>query len=215
MVIHIYERGSKMVLNSLQTNLQLINYPENEWFRPESLNMIIMESDNNIYFNPKLQKIKFDTVNELILLKYSTLIICNGLLNKFSYNINSNCISVNSPFGTVYYKKTIREPKIGDMIYAYDPVLKNYTGSKISNIVISGSVTYIYFEDSNLITKISITKNGMRFFVLPGDIDLVDDTIQISNPTELYIEKDITDYDADIFISIDRVAGFDFTKNWG
>lgn len=203
-----------MTIDSLKTNLQLANYPENEWIRPKNLNIIILESDNNIFFNPKLEKIKFDTTNELILVKYSSLVLCSGILNKFYYNPDNLSISVNSPFGSVYISKSIREPRTGDMVYAYDPVLNTYTGSEIDSISEGIGLTNIFFKDSNLITKIQTAKNGMRFFVLLKGIDIETDTFELSNPAELYTQKDLTNFEADIFISVDRVAGIEFNKNW-
>lgn len=200
--------------SSLVSNLSLINYPENEWFRPSTLNNIIMESDNNIYFNPKLEKIKFDTTNDLIMLKYSILKNASSILKKFQYNSTKNFIKIYTPFGSVYGTKTCREPKVGDKVFSYDKVLKEYAYSVISNIVINQNYTYIYFEDENLINKILSAKNGLTFFVVLGSVDININAVILDVPYEIFIENNITQYEADVFIGLDRVAGFDFNKSW-
>lgn len=200
--------------SSFVRDLQLVNYQADAWLRPQNLFIVILESDNNVYFNPKLEKILFDTTNDLIMLKYSPLVPVSGFLNKFSYNATQKCIMVSSPFGSVYSSKEIREPQAGDKIYAYDPVLKEYTYSTISSIAKTTGSTILYFSDNNLISKISSTTYGMRFFLLLKEID-IDDTLYLDNPAVLFTEKDLTEYEADVFIGLDRVAGFEFNKTWG
>jgi hypothetical protein len=100
---------------------------KNQYYRLENLNSINLESDGNQFYNPKTHIIKFDPDNGLICLKYSLLYPRSGILNMFSYNKDLNTIYVSTPFGSVYYYKTIREPKVGDHIFSYDSRTKSYS----------------------------------------------------------------------------------------
>ena len=46
--------------------------------------------------------------------------------------------------------------------------------------------------------------------------DYIDkDVLSLDNPIELYIEQDLTEYAADIYLGTDRVSGFDYDRKWG
>lgn len=200
-----------MELSALKSILSLVGMPENTWLRFQALNAVILESDSNQFYNPKLQKIYFDTTNSLIKIKFSELISCSSIITDFEFNKAENFLKLRK-LNTVYHNKTIREPRIGDKIGAYDPKLKTYTFSTISKIVSEYLATYVFLADNAIINKITSVSYGLQYFILLGDVS---NPLTLDNPSDLYTEHDITKYDSDIYIALSRVSGLDFNKIWG
>lgn len=199
----------------LSTFLSNMQYASKTWIRPIELNYIVIDADGNQFFNPKKQKIYFDSDNDLVKIKFSDLIPATSVLKAFSYNPDSNTLFFNNAFSSVFSKKNTREPKVGDLIYCYDPKTHGLVHSEISSITnnIYGN-KHIELNDDHLVSKIQSVNYGMRFYLLLQEY-ADEDLITLDNPIELYIEKDLTDFDADIYIGTDRVCGFDYDRKWG
>lgn len=192
-----------------------VGYTANIWLRPLDLNYIIIDADGNQFYNPKKQKIMFVPEDDLVKIKFSDLVPVTSILGQFSYNPTDNTLFFSNGFRSIFAKKNTREAKTGDLVYCYDPKLSTLTYSAISSISndIYGNKR-IVLADDNLITKIQSVNYGMRFYVLLQEY-AEEETIMLDNPIELYIEKDLTEYDADIYIGTDRICGFDYDRKWG
>ena len=203
--------------NYINANSDLV---ANQWFRPIKLNYISLESDANQFYNYMTQKIMFDTENEMIKIKYSTLYSVSGALMTFSYNKENKTLHFSNGYN--YITSLKRNPKAGDIIGCFDPraVSTPNTLAAIANVTkdYNGNITLTLVdnqESSTFLDKIDSTQYAMKFFIVIGEY--AEDAFCIDNtrPYELYIEKDISTYPADIYISTDKVSGFDYSKRWG
>ncbi len=199
----------------LSTFISKVGYPANTWLRPLDLNYIVIDADGNQFYNPKKQKILFDSSHDLIKIKFSDLVPVTSILDRFSYNPTTNTLFFSNGFQSIFAKKNTREAKPGDVVYCYDPRLQTLVHSTISSITndFYGNKQLVLGDD-NVITKIQSVNYGMRFYVMLQEY-LNEETTQLDNPIELYVERDLTDYTADIFIGTDRVCGFDYDRKWG
>lgn len=198
----------------LASFLNSVGYQANKWIRPTELHYIILETDGNQFFNPKLQKIYFDTTNEMIKIKYSDLKPITAMLKQFSYNESTKTLYFQNHYQSVYYKKSIREPKSGDKVCCYQPSTKTTTMSTINRVLTDQyGNRQIELLDDNIILTIKNTTTGLRFYIWLQEYT---SGISLNIPTEYYTEVDLTSYDADIYLPTNRICGFDFEPNkWG
>lgn len=202
-----------MKAGKLSNFLSTVGYTANKWIRPYEINHFILEHDGNQFYNPLMEKVYFDTNNELIKIKFSKLIPVSGRLDLFQYNPNDKTLHFQK-YGTVYVNKSINEPAIGDVVYCYDPVGNSYTKSEISNTVTNSyGKTMVTMSDNKVISKIQSATNGLRFFILQKGYTL--DAIHLADPCQFYKEQDVDEFDADTYIGTDRLVGFEFSKEWG
>ena len=200
---------------TLSSFISNAGYPDGEWIRPLELNYIIIDADGNQFFNPKKQKLMFDTSHELVKLKFSTLVPVTSIIGNFSYNPETNVLFFNNGIGSIFAKKNTRDAKAGDEIWCFDPRLNTTVHSVIESVIsdIYGNKR-IVLADDNIIVKIQSVNYGMRFYLLLQEYK-DSEKISLDNPVELYVEKDLTDFDADIYIGTDRICGFDYDRKWG
>ena len=188
------------------------------YYRPSNLNYILVEDDANQFYNPNLQKIKIDEGNEYIAIKYAPVKAASSYLNRFSFaRSGDDCVLyVEAPFGSCYAEKKIREPKAGDLLYAYEPA----TGKEyVSAIVKVGAVNgrcMITVSSGSLTDKFTSMANPMRFYVALGDSDKT--LFKMSSKSEYYYEPAksalSSESTGDIYIGFDSIVGFDFDKTW-
>jgi len=203
-----------MKSGKLSSVLSAVGYASKTWIRPTDLYYIILETDGNQFYNPLLQKIYFDTTNDLIKIKYSKLVPVSSRLGQFSYNDTNKTLYFTNYGRSVYAMRQTDEPAVGDKVYCYDPVAKTVVSSLISNVYTdSFNNTRIVLNDSTIINKIKNATYGLRFFVLNKN-HLADFTFLDTDPAQYYIEQDTTSYDADIYLSCGRVEGFEFDQKW-
>lgn len=198
--------------NEMKAILNIAKISQNEWVRDTELMQINFDRDGNHFYNFKTQKIFFDTVKDVIMIKYSELIPSSSLLYKFTYNDLNNTITVNS-LGSVYSKKDIREPRVGDRIMAYDKRTKTYTQTLIKGISKKYQNTTYELNDTALINKIKSVNYGLTFFVL-----IIDDGTPFAltnDPCQFYYEHEPTENQADHYFGFDTVAGLNFIDPYG
>lgn len=180
------------------------------WYRPETIHMLILESDANLYYNPLNEVLAACPGSDMMILKYSPLVLVSSPINSFSYDTTTNTILVSAPLGTAYSIKKIREPKIGDKIVGYSD------SAQYASIISAVEWTYdkkikITLADKTLVNAIS-AGNSMKYFCVLQETAYV---YLNAFPYNTYVEESLTDYPADIYIGIDHVVGFDLNKSIG
>ena len=206
-----------MTSAGLQDFLTKAGISADSYVRPEYLNSILLESDATHFYNSRAQIIKFSPSDEMITIKYSMLYPRSAILNRFSYNQSENTIYVQTPFGSAYYIKSIREPKVGDTIAVYDSVEKAYASSLISSLARSASgALAIKLADTNVIGKIVSAARTMCFYCVlqDEDYDTGNSVVLDSEPFAVYWAKSYSENENDIYIGLDRVSGIELSKRW-
>lgn len=188
------------------------------YYRPLTLNYILVEDDANQFFNPTLQKIKIDESNELVVIKHAPIKAASSYLNRFTFakSGDSYVLHVEIPFGSCYADKRIREPRIGDMLYAYEPSTGKEYVAAITKVASNGCRCDLTITGGSLIDKMASINSPMRFYVALGDSDKT--LFKMSSKSEYYYEPAksamSSESTGDVYIGFDSIVGFDFDKTW-
>lgn len=206
-----------MTAAGLQDFLTKAGIAADTYVRLEYLNSILLESDATHFYNSRAQIIKFSPSDELITIKYSMLYPRSAILNRFSYSKADNILYIQTPYGSAYYIKNIREPKIGDTIAVYDSVSKAYASSLISSVSRSASGNLaVKMATSDVIDKIVSASHAMCFYCVlqDEDYDQGNSVTLASEPFAVYWAKTYSSNESDIYMGLDRVSGIELSKRW-
>jgi hypothetical protein len=192
--------------------LGVLGIEENQWTYDDTLTYIILEHAGNHYYDQFRQSIMFDTVKDLIKVKFYDSRLVSGRLSVKEKTTAKTFLIKGNSYGNVSIAPKdfdrFREPIVGDYLFVIDQsTLEEIAESKIVSITKSGKDKIIVIADDLILTNAILAYTFKESF--EGGLPANNFVRALPQDDSIIMQyKPLTTHIVDQFIGFTGVTGF-------